>query len=56
MMIKCLRISDDDKTDLGLAMMIKLTFGIGISDDDKLTLRCTLCKDTCSINVLILEA
>ena len=39
MMIKCLKISDDDKTDSGLAMMIKLTCGIGISDDDKLTLR-----------------
>ena len=37
MVIKCLKISDDDKTDLGLAMMIKLTFSLGISDDDKVT-------------------
>ena len=37
MVVKCLKISDDDKTDLGLAMMIKLTFSLGISDDDKVT-------------------
>ena len=46
MMIKCLKISDDDKTDSGLAMMIKLTCGIGISDDDKTDLKDAHCTNT----------